>query len=184
MLKLMRPSIGKILDNSIEKSDAIVCLEGDGYHRVKKSLELFQRGLAKNIVISGGLNNPPFSLPAKVLLKFFLENGVNRKKIILEEVSLNTLQQAREVMKLVKAKKWRKIILVASDFHQLRAFLTFLKAMNDAKLKIRIFNVSVFRNKPECFKEEIKKIKEYGERGHLVSFSEALKYQKWKKSKK
>lgn len=180
-----------VSNDFVLKSDALICLEGDGCNRAKETLRLFKKKLAKNIVISGGYNNPPFSIPAEKLVKFFLEKGVPSKSIILEEKSQNTLEQAKETMKIAKERKWKRIILVASHFHQLRAYLTFLKAMEDLKIKIEIFNappnnLSWFErtaagfNRIKLLEKELKKIKEYQKKGHLVLFPKAIEYQKWK----
>ena len=98
-------------------------------------------------------------------------------------------------MKIVKERKWKRIILVASHFHQLRAFLTFLKTMKEAKLRIKIINVpvrelpwfkrtSLGKNRFQLLESELKKINQYIKKGHLVTVRETLKYQKWKEQKK
>jgi len=177
------------------KSDAIVCLEGDGYNRIKLSSKLFKEKWAKKIVVSGGYNHPPFSIPAKDAVKELIKRGVPSQSIILEEKSQDTYGQGKEVMKIVKERKWKRIILVASHFHQLRAFLTFLKTMKEAKLRIKIINVpvrelpwfkrtSLGKNRFQLLESELKKINQYIKKGHLVTVRETLKYQKWKEQKK
>lgn len=180
-----------VYNDRLKRADAVICLEGDGEARVGKTLEIFRKGLAKIIVVSGGLNKPPFSLGAVNMSKKFIEKGVAKDKLIIEEKSQNTYEQAKEVIKIVKQKNWRKIILVASNFHQPRAYLTFLRAMQDAKFKIQIFNAPVrellwFKktalgfNRLELLRDEFKKIDGYFRKGHLVGVKEAIKYQAWK----
>lgn len=184
-----------VYNDCLRRADAVVCLEGDGEARIGATLKIFKAGLAKVIVVSGGLNQPPFSLGAVKMGKKFMAEGVAKDKLIIEEKSQNTYEQAKEVMKIAKQKKWRKIILVASNFHQPRAYLTFLKARQDAKLKIQLFNAPVrelawFRktalavNRLELLKNEFKKIDDYLLKGHLVSFKKAIKYQAWKERQK
>ncbi len=184
-----------VASDPIKKSDAVVCLEGDGYARVSKAANLFREKFAKNIVISGGYNNPPFSLPARYLTKYLVKKGVPYRNIILEENSQNTHEQGREVMKIAKKNKWKRIILIASHFHQLRAYLTFLKAMKDLGLKIQILNApsrglpwfrktSLGSTRLQLLEEEFKKINKYIKKGHLVTISEAINYQKWKEKQK
>lgn len=184
-----------VYNDCLKRADAVICLEGDGEARIGKTLEIFRKGLAKIIVVSGGLNRPPFSLGAVKMSKKFMAEGVVKDKLIIEEKSQNTYGQAKEVIKIAKRKKWRKIILVASNFHQARAYLTFLKAIKEANLKIQIFNAPVrelpwFKktalgfNRLELLKDEFKKIDDYSLKGHLVSFEEAIKYQAWKERQK
>ena len=45
-----------IVDNdNIQKSDAIILLEGDGFNRYRKAVELYKEGYAEKIVFSGGI---------------------------------------------------------------------------------------------------------------------------------
>lgn len=180
----------------LKKSDAVIWLEGDGYSRFKEVFRIFQAGWARNIVVSGGINNlSSFTIPANLLVKKLLKAGVSKNRIIVENNSQNTYEQAVEIMKIVKKKKWKKIILVASHFHQARAFLTFLQAMKKAKLKIQIFNspardlswfktTSLGLNRLQLLEDELQKIKEYRVKGHLITIQEAVNYQKWKERQK
>ena len=178
----------------IEKSDAIVCLEGDGYNRLDWTIKLFQEGLADKIVVSGGYNNPPFSIPAEKMAERLIKRGIPPERIILEKKSQQTREHAVEIMKVGKEKNWKNIILVASHFHQARAYLTFLKAMEDAKSKVYIFNAPV-KNMPwfkktnvgltrfQLLIKEFKKIGDYIKKDHLVSIKKAIEYQKFKEEK-
>ena len=180
----------------IKKSDAVILLEGDGYSRVNHTVKIFKNGLAKNIIVSGGnTDNPPFTIPAGELAKKLLKENIPKKRVIIEEKSKNTYEQGAEVMKIIKKMDWKKIILVASHFHQSRAFVTFLKAMKNAGLKIQIFNspvrglswfqkTSLGTSRLKLLEDEFNKITEYYKKGHLVSIKEALDYQRWKESQK
>jgi uncharacterized SAM-binding protein YcdF (DUF218 family) len=185
-----------LVDNDrLLKSDAIVCLEGDGYNRIELSTKLLKEKWAKKVLISGGYDNPPFSIPAKDLAKELIKKGVPSQNIILEEKSQNTYEQSKEVMKIVKERKWKRIILVASHFHQLRAYLTFLKAMKKLNLKIKISNAparnlswfektSLGLNRLQLLEEDLKKIQKYIKEGYLATIKEAIDYQKWKERQK
>ncbi|HUT96473.1 MAG TPA: YdcF family protein [Candidatus Paceibacterota bacterium] len=190
LIKLMVVTYNDLID----ESDVVVCLEGDGYNRIEKTIELFRNGLAKNIVISGGFNSPPFCLHAEILAQEIIKRGIPKNKIILEKNSQNTYEQGLEVLKIVQEKKWNKIILVASHFHQPRAYLAFLKAMKDLKLKVHIFNApakdllwfektDAGPTRIQLMEDELEKIKEYTKKGHLIEIKEALNYQKWQEKK-
>jgi len=181
------------LNDCVKKSDAVVCLEGDGYERLPETKKIFDKGLADFIVISGNYNNPPFSIPAEEMAKVFVEKGVPLTKIILEERSQNTREQALEVMKLAKDRKWKKIILVASHFHQYRAYLSFLKAMDDLGMELRIFNAParslswfektfVGQSRLELLGEELEKIRDYSQKGDLAGAGRVIEYQYWKEN--
>ena len=45
-----------IVDNDcLAPSDAIILLEGDGFHRFRKAVDLYKKGMGKKIVFSGAI---------------------------------------------------------------------------------------------------------------------------------
>lgn len=176
-------------------SDAIVVLEGDFYYRPNKAIELYEAHYSEKIVVSGGLNGDDIgSFHAKKLKKYILGKCVIKSKnIILETESLNTKEQAINVMKIIKDNNWQSIILIASHFHQCRAYLTFLKAMRKAALRILIFNAparnilwlkeELPKTRLELLDIEFQKIDEYTRKGHIASFDDVINYQVWKEKK-
>lgn len=181
-----------LVDNDLlPPSDAIILLEGDGYNRYEQAVNLYKNGYAPVIVFSGGITNHKYgSYPfAEIEIKL-LEKGVKRENIIHENISLNTKEQSDEVFKIAAANNWKKLILVASSEHQYRAYLTFLKTILDKKLDIALFNsparqLSWFGKSDwgirfERIDHEFDKIEKYKNMGHLASYTEAIKYQKWK----
>ena len=183
-----------ISNDRLKKSDAIIILEGDGFNRIAQGAKLFKEGWAPFVIISGGVVNPPHSIPAQDMLSHLIEAGVPENNIILEEKSLNTRDQGVEIMKLANEKKWKRIIIVASHYHQYRAYLTFLKAMRDSGSTLEIINAPArdllwFSNDEQgmrfdLLKGEFERIHAYAQKGHIASFEDALEYQKWKESQK
>lgn len=182
--------------DAVKKADAAVVLEGDGYVRAAEAVRLFRAGLTRTVVLSGGaIDRPRFTIPAPVLAEKVARGGVPRRRIVVEAESLNTREQAVAVMNIIREKKWKSIILVASPFHQLRAYLTFLQAMREARMKVVIRNsparslpwfrkTALGKSRVELAAEEARKIIVYARKGHLVSFSDALAYERWKESRR
>ena len=178
-----------VSNDKLSKSDAIILLEGDYYNRVDETVSLFKKGLGKYIVVSGGVDDPKAGkIPALLLKKKLVGKKIPEGKIILEEKSQNTREQALEVMKVVEARKWKKIILVASHFHIFRAHLTFIKAMQENGLKLGIYSAPVrdltwFKRDGQSrgidlLREEYAKIEKYGT--HVASFEDGIKYLEWR----
>lgn len=176
----------------IKKSDAVIWLEGDGLTRMNEVVRIYNAKLADFIVVTGGfVGSRPFTVPAPELAEELYKKGISKEKVIVENSSQNTFEQGTEAMKIVAQRSWYKIIIVASHFHQPRAYLTFLQAMENAKLKIQIFNsptrdlswfkeTSLGKNRCELFADETQKLDEYTKKGHIYSIVDALKYQQWK----
>ena len=181
-----------IIDNDfIDKSDAIILLEGDGYNRYRKAVDLYTQGFAKKIIFSGGITDYEYGrYPFTDILPFILDLGVPNSDIIHEDVSQNTREQAVEVMKLALKNNWKKLILVATHEHQYRAYLTFLKEVFLVNSDIVLFNAPVrnlkwFETNPwgrriDRLEQEMRRIELYFNKGHLASVDDVIKYQEWK----
>ncbi len=180
-----------VSNDAVKKSDAVIWLEGDGLGRMDEVVRVYRAGLADFIVTSGGVDDGrSVAISAPKLAEELYKKDIPREKVVIEGASQNTFEQGTEVMKIVVERGWQKIILVASHYHQLRAFLTFLQAMKNAGLKIKIYNSPARdlpwfekvagNNRKELFEGELKKIEEYSAKGHVASITDALDYQEWK----
>jgi uncharacterized SAM-binding protein YcdF (DUF218 family) len=181
-----------LVDNDgLKKSDAIVLLEGDGLNRYEKAVSLYKQGWAPKIIFSGGIVDYEYgSFPYVEVLPYILVQGVPEVDVIHEDKSLNTKQQAEEVVKMAGLNGWKRLILVATHEHQYRAYLTFLREVLDAKNKIILYNAPVrnlawFSQNPwgrrfDRLEQEFDRIDKYSKLGHLASFDEAITYQEWK----
>ena len=181
-----------LVDNDILRpSDAIILLEGDGLNRFRKAVELYKNNVAPKIVFSGGIEDYGYgSFPFESVLPHILQAGIPRQSIIHESSSLNTREQAIEVVKLAMKNGWKRLVIVASHEHQYRAYLTFLREVLDTKSDIILYNAPV-RNlgwfklsdwgiRYERLGQEFIRIEKYSNLGHLATYKEAIKYQQWK----
>ena len=187
-----REIIMAIVDNDcLKSSDAIILLEGDGFHRFQKAVDLYKKGLGKKIVFSGAIVQKDYgSYPFEEVKPFILKAGVPEEDLIHEDKSLQTQQQAVEVVKMAMEKGWKRLALVASHEHQYRAYLTFLRQVLDSKSGIILYNAPV-RNldwfvdngwgmRFDRLKAEIERIEKYSALGHLANAQEVIEYQQWK----
>ena len=95
----------------------------DAGDRIWQGARLFHRGVAPRIIVSGG--NPraeaggaPVMSEAEAMRIFLLDLGVPSEAILIEEDSLNTIENIRGVRALVKG---GRIALVTSASHMPRA---------------------------------------------------------------
>ncbi len=189
-----REKIIAIVDNDcLTKSDAAILLEGDGFFRVQKAVELYKKGMVGKIVFSGNIVDKGYgSFPYSEICPYILSAGVPDSALIHEDKSLNTKEQAEEVVKMSLDKGWNKLALVASHEHQYRAYLTFLRVVLDTNSGIILFNApsrnlnwfvdSGWGMRIDRLTDEIEKIEKYSELGHLANVDEVIEYQKWKES--
>ena len=189
-----REKILAIVDNDcLSTSDAIILLEGDGFDRFRKAVSLYKQGKAPKIVLSGNITDYDYgSYPFEEVLPRMLEAGVPEDDIIHEDKSLNTREQAVEVVRMALERGWKKLILVASHEHQYRAYLTFLREVLDSKSGITLYNAPArnldwfvdkgWGTRFERLEAEILRIEKYTEMGHLANAQEVIDYQKWKEA--
>lgn len=188
----LREKLIILVDNDcIRKSDAIILLEGDGLNRVPKAVELFLSGFADQIVFSGGITNLAYgSFPYSMAYPELIHAGIPPEVIIHESISQNTREQAIEIIKLAILNGWKKLILVASHYHQYRAYLTLLKEIADTNSTILLYNAPAknlewfeetgWGNRYDLLDNEFDRIEKYTKLSHLVTINEAIDYQRWK----
>ena len=189
-----REKVLAIVDNDcLTQSDAAVLLEGDGFFRFQKAVDLYNKSIVSKIVFSGNIVDKDYgSFPYEEVKPFILAGGVPEKDIIHEDKSLHTRQQAVEVVKLAMAKGWKKLALVASHEHQYRAYLTFLREVLDTKSGLILYNAPVRKlnwfvdsgwgQRFSRLEAEFERIERYSAMGHLATADEVIEYQKWKEA--
>jgi len=180
-------------NEKLQHSDAVILLEGDGYERIKKACSLVKNGWADVLVFSGGVDNSNYgSFPYHQCLPYLIAEGVEEKNIIWESESKHTKEQADNIIEMCLKKEWTKIILVASHYHQYRAFLTFLKVLIDRELheKIKIFNSAAtdmnwftpikWGIRLLLLDKEFERIEAYKTKGDIADYADAINYYKWR----
>jgi len=183
-----------IVDNDrVIKSDVAILLEGDGFFRVQKAVDLYNSGLVSKIVFSGNIIDKAYgSYPFEEAKPLILAGGVPEKDIIHENISLNTREQAVEIVKMAKANGWKRLALVASPEHQYRAYLTFLREVLDNGDGLILYNAPArgldwfvdngWGTRIDRLTAEFDRIERYSAMGHLAGAEEVVEYQKWKES--
>ena len=189
-----RETIMAVVDNDcFTKSDAAILLEGDGFFRFQKAVELYRKGSVSKIVFSGNIIDKGYgSYPFDEVKPYIVKGGVPEEDLIHEDKSFHTKEQAVEVVKMAVKHGWKKLALIASHEHQYRAYLTFLREVLDTKSGIILYNTPV-RNlnwfvdsgwgmRFDRLVSEFERIERYSALGHLANAQEVIEYQKWKES--
>lgn len=181
-----------LYNGPVYKADALVVLCGeDAEPRIPMAAALMNGGGALNVVLSGGIDQPPRWKGARTLYGPMLGKGVPHEKVIVEGESQNTREQAVNVVALAKERDWKRLILIASAYHMPRAFLTFLKAVDDVglgeTLQLQPFVASqlawgeapdgMTETRLELAQVDARKISEYN--GHVATFERGTDYLLW-----
>ncbi|HBG81856.1 TPA: hypothetical protein DDW69_03365 [candidate division CPR2 bacterium] len=114
------------------KSDAIIVISGgETEARTKEGIKLLNENLGGYIIFSGAAEDKGIS-NAAAMKKIALEQNVPKDKILMEEESKTTYENAKNVKEILEEKSIKKIILVTSPYHQKRAYLTFRSVLGDS----------------------------------------------------
>lgn len=105
--------------------DAIVVLEGDpGYSRILQGLRLYARNVAPILVVTGDEKRIDGWRNYEIATLFRINEDCLLR---IETVGSGTYGEAEALRGFGQARGIRKIVLVTSDIHSLRAMLTFRK---------------------------------------------------------
>lgn len=121
------------IKDPLEKSDLIFVFGGPTLSQIKKAKQIFDQDLAPYILVTGNtgtFNNPDWNRPiANIFCDFLVENKVNPENILVQNTSMNTLEDVTFSIPIIKAKiqNFQKVILVSNPMHQRRCFATFKK---------------------------------------------------------
>ena len=185
-------------------SDAVVVFSGWGDHRrVKHGIELWQSGLAENILIAGMTieENERFgtySLDVVIDMAKDMANQTGYRdakmadKIFTQGSALHAADQADWAIATAKEHGFRSVIVVASWCHLPRAFLTLLKSMLKQGITLELSCSAVpkvltfpprFESKSgydfseyNVFIGELKRIVAYQEQGDVATLDELRRH--------
>ena len=110
----------------VEKADAIVIL-GAAINtpaldnRSLEGLRLYERGMANELVLSGGVDYPKSMPEAEYMKKVILQNTSSSPEIILDPDSHSTYENLKNTKSLIGSGK--SIIIVSDEYHLARGVL-------------------------------------------------------------
>jgi uncharacterized SAM-binding protein YcdF (DUF218 family) len=169
-----------------EPADAIVLLAGDLLHRIPKTVELYELGLAPFIVITSSANDRAYgSMTARELREELIKRNVPSEVIVWEESASNTRAEAESTLRIAQKNGWQRLLLVTTEYHQCRVLLTWLKAISDMENAVHITIVPVipfptFRNetRDEAITRELARICLYQKKGDVAEWETGISYLK------
>lgn len=110
-----------VVEDPLEPADVIVVLGGDWKGRLEHGVELFQRGVAPRLLVTGGRWVAPGTTESDLLAALARQKGVPRAAILQERTSASTWEDAVRSLPLVCRMGARRVVLVTSSWHSRRA---------------------------------------------------------------
>jgi len=150
-----------MVEDPLERADALIVLSDDNFYgdRATRAAELFREGKAPVIVASGRRLRPNAGI-AELMEHDLVERGVPKDKILrFPQDADSTKEEAQALVKLAKSKKWRKVIVVTSNYHTRRARYIFRKVFPQ-DIETRVASARDGDFDPQLWWEKRKSIKE------------------------
>lgn len=134
-------------DELIEKADAVIAI-GIGVSKdgqsvspqseavALKALDLFRQGSAENILLSGGHSNG-YITEAEAMANV-IKDKVPHSKLFLELRSYRTFMNADYTLPILQQKGWKKVIIVAQQWHARRVRATFRKSWDGTGIRFAV----------------------------------------------
>lgn len=88
--------------------------------RLDHALDLFQRGLAPRLIVTGGKGNGDTTSEAEVSRRYVEHHGVPDSAVLVESRGRTTAESMTAVARLMHRMQSRDVILVSDPFHMLR----------------------------------------------------------------
>ena len=116
-----------VVDEPAAPSDALLVLGDDNYtaDRAFHAAELYREGVAPVVVASGRMLRRNVSLADA--MEHDLESfGVPATSVVkLSHTAQNTREEAIEAARLIQARRWKRVLVVTSNYHARRARLIY-----------------------------------------------------------
>lgn len=152
----------------IGKADVIVTVSGgDNNARIKKTVELYKEGWAPVIVYSGAAAEGDVS-NAAAMRNISVKMGVPKADILLEEKSVDTVENAEFTSAIIKDRKYQSMILVTSPYHQRRTMELFKSELGEDFKIINQSAVDEDWRKKGWWKDEQGRVLTVGELGKIL----------------
>jgi uncharacterized SAM-binding protein YcdF (DUF218 family) len=150
-----------IIEDPLDKADALIVLGDDNFYadRATRGVQLFREGKAPVVVASGRRLRPNAGI-AELIEHDLAERGVPKDKIVrFTHDGDSTLDEAEGLLRVVKERKWRKVIVVTSNYHTRRARFIFRRVFPQG-IAVSIASTRDGDFDPEHWWEKRKSIKE------------------------
>jgi uncharacterized SAM-binding protein YcdF (DUF218 family) len=125
-----------VVRDSLDRADLIIVLGGDSNgERVAEAVDLYRRGYAPRLLMSGG----PLAWNltyAQWMKKQAVEAGVPAAAIMVQAESRSTLDDALLSLPLVKQSGAQTVIMVTSPYHSRRASVVFRKVFGPEGIRV------------------------------------------------
>jgi uncharacterized SAM-binding protein YcdF (DUF218 family) len=135
-----------VVEDPLEKADAVIVLGGTMYERPLEAVELFKEGWAPRIYLFRQIadwgeallieRKLPYMREVDLQIEVLGRLGVPREMIGVLDQADSTAEESEDVLALVTREKYSRVIIVTSKQHTRRARLVMNRKMSPAGVKV------------------------------------------------
>ena len=128
-----------VVDEPLVASDAIILLGDDNYlaDRAARAAELY-RGRGAPVVVASGRQLRRYAGISELMQRDLIERGVPVEAIVrFPHTAGNTREEAQALQQLVAERRWRRVLVVTSNYHTRRARYIFHRVL-PAAVEVRV----------------------------------------------
>lgn len=112
---------------------------GVTYLRLFNGVKIFKRSGAKTLILSGRTPGSSGGVDAEVMRDLAVKFGISENRIVVDTISQSTIEQAKEVAKLLPPEEKKHIGIVTSAMHMPRSEMAFRNEfLNDSLVPIPV----------------------------------------------
>jgi uncharacterized SAM-binding protein YcdF (DUF218 family) len=115
--------LGGVVDNRVEATSGQRAFN-ENNERLLETFDLLREGRARYAIVSGGpapSNRTPIT-EARALAEQLVAWGIDPDRVVVEGRARNTRENAVESAAIVRARGWKKVLIVTSAYHMSRAY--------------------------------------------------------------
>jgi uncharacterized SAM-binding protein YcdF (DUF218 family) len=138
-----------VVEQALERSDAIVVLGGARVERWLEAVDLYRAGWARHIVLSPGRielaelrlrqSGVRFPAEAELVRDTMVQMKVPADAVVILPASLdNTAEEATSARQAATAAGWHRLIVVTSKYHTRRTLFAFEREFRGTSIEIRV----------------------------------------------
>lgn len=130
-----------VIRDPVEPVDAVIAISGDGTgERARTAAALVRQGYGRWLMLSGSGRRPgaPPGNATAAMVRDALEAGIPRDRMLIDDQSWSTIDNARNSARLMQARHLTRAIVVTSPYHTRRAAWAFRSVFLPRGLDVRV----------------------------------------------
>lgn len=129
-----------VIQDPLSHADAVIAISGDGTNeRVMTAASLVQAGYAPWLILSGSTGGYARGGATDAMIRAAVRAGIPRERILVDDTSESTHDNARNTLQIMQERGWRGAILITSAYHTRRAARIFRAAFRPHGLEVQVF---------------------------------------------